>query len=357
MTILCLGGGTLGSVTPLLAVAEELQQRHKDLKIIWWGTARGPEKILVTAAGLNFLAWPSGKWRRYFSWQNFGDLFVIGYSFIKAWFYLGRLKPVVILTAGSFVAVPPAWAAWFRGLPVLAHQQDVRVGLANQLLKPVSTKFTLTLSKSATDFSNNQAVVTGNAVRSGFNQPPTVTEARQKLGLAVEKKVIVFLGGGTGAYFINQLVIDNLPSLTTLGQVVHLTGLGKTSTSQPAMDYWPIPLTADNLFVLQAADVVVSRAGLGTLSELAALKKPVVVVPMPGTHQEANAALLETAQAALVFKQTDLTSSKLIDTLSQLLNDSAVSFELGKNLSALIPTNGAKRIADEVEKVINRAKN
>ncbi|MFZ5391009.1 MAG: glycosyltransferase, partial [Patescibacteria group bacterium] len=280
--IICLGGGTLGSVTPLLAVVEELLKRRNDLEIIWWGTYNGPESRLVKAAGLPFVAWPAGKWRRYFSWRNLTDLLVIFYAFIKAWFCLKKESPAILLTAGGFVAVPIAWAAWFRGIPVLAHQQDAIVGLANRLLKPIAVKFTLTLSDSFKDFiKSDKTILTGNAVRMGFLNPPSVSRARQLLGLSVDKKTIVFLGGGTGADFINNLVVDNLAELTKLGQVIHLTGLAKSISVESSLNYKTIDLTSDSLNVLQAADVVVSRAGLSTLSELAALAKPAIIIPMP----------------------------------------------------------------------------
>ncbi|MFZ5391097.1 MAG: glycosyltransferase, partial [Patescibacteria group bacterium] len=121
---------------------------------------------------------------------------------------------------------------------------------------------------------------------------------------------------------------------------------------ESSLNYKTIDLTSDSLNVLQAADVVVSRAGLSTLSELAALAKPAIIIPMPDTHQEANAALVSKVGAGLVFKQNSLTIGQLIGTLSQLLNDPVEAAQLASNLNCLIATNGAVKIADEVEKLL-----
>src|SRR3989344_750964 len=136
MKVLMAGGGTLGSVTPLLAVAEELKFSRPDIIVEWVGTSFGPERKLVQTYGIKFTAITCGRWRRYFSLQNIFDLFKIVVGFMAALAYLINSRPQALVTAGSYVAVPLAWAAWVLRVPILVHQQDLRIGLANKLVLP-----------------------------------------------------------------------------------------------------------------------------------------------------------------------------------------------------------------------------
>jgi len=349
MKVLACGGGTLGSVTPLLAVVEELQSRHS-CQLVWWGTRYGPEKQLVIAAGFTWQTISAGKLRRYLSFNNLLDLFKVGAGFVQAFVRLLKWRPDIVLTAGGFVAVPVGWAAWLLGIPVMIHQQDVRPGLANKLLTPVASLITVTLAGSLNHFPRHKAVLTGNAVRRVFTESFDRTETLKQLGLA-DKPTVAIFGGGTGSQFLNDLVARQLPQLIKLGQLVHITGLTKKGAgAQPG--YYRYDLLNKIGPVLQLADVVVSRAGMGFLSEAAALAKAVLVVPLPDSHQLDNAQAVSQAQAGLVIKQSDLTGERLVATLSQLLDDEASRRKLGFNLHNLINTGGAVKIANEVERVI-----
>ena len=142
MRILFSGGGTLGSVTPLLAVAEEFKKRG-DHEFLWLGTAKGPERFLVDEWGIRFRAIRSGKWRRYFSWKNIFDLFQIFFGFFQSLWRIARFRPDAVLTAGSFVAVPVACAAKVLGVPIFVHQQDLRWGLANRIMRPLARRISV----------------------------------------------------------------------------------------------------------------------------------------------------------------------------------------------------------------------
>ncbi|MBI4407260.1 MAG: glycosyltransferase, partial [Candidatus Kerfeldbacteria bacterium] len=136
MRILFSGGGTAGSVTPLLALAEQLQEH--DLYFV--GTKRGVERKLVT--GMTYIPLLAGKWRRYFSVRNVLDLFVIVGAFFQAWFYVLKYAPDVVVSAGGFVSVPVVWAAWWCNIPTLVHHQDVQMSLATRLMKPFASVVT-----------------------------------------------------------------------------------------------------------------------------------------------------------------------------------------------------------------------
>lgn len=287
MRIMFSGGGTAGSVTPLLALAEQLTGQQ----LSFVGTTTGVERQLVK--DITYFTLPAGKLRRYWSWRNVVDPFIIVYAFFKAWALLLKQLPDVVVSAGGFVSVPLVWAAWWCNIPVLVHHQDRRMSLATRLMKPFATVVT-----HATEIGNpvRSLAVTTNVI----TVDPTVP-------------TILIMGGGTGATAINALVSTQLCEQYN---VIHITGTNKMAHTITQARYHPYELLTDAMSeALQKADVVVCRAGFGTISELAALGKASVIIPIPRSHQEANAQWLEQQAVAIVVTQTALTPEKLMDVI------------------------------------------
>lgn len=351
MKIICAGGGTLGSVTPLLGVIEAWQKIEPRLEVEWWGTKQGPEKNLLKSLGIKYQSVAAGKLRRYWSLRNFSDVLQVGLGFVQALWRFGLKRPAVVLTAGSFVAVPVGLAAKCYGLPLVLHQQDVRPSLVNKLLAPVADLITVTWPDSLQHFSSSRTVLTGNPVRSGFLTPADKELVCQKLGLKSTQPIVLVMGGGTGATFLNDLVMANLPELISFCQVIHLAGLHKLSGASQK-GYYPVPLAADTASLLTVADIVVARGGMGTITELAALAKPAIIIPLPESHQEDNAAYLERKQAAVVLSQASLTSGVFVDTLRQLLADTEHRNVLGKNLQNLMNPRASEVVLVEIIKLL-----
>ena len=161
MRILFTGGGTLGPVTPLLAVAEELQR----YTLYWIGTRHGPERELVKAAGITYQWIWAPKWRRYFDLRNLLVPFALLWSFKMAWWKLLRLRPEVIVTAGGYVGVPLVCAGWLLRIPSVLHNQDIRWSLANKLVAPFVKKITYALPGTVPARWKETSVWTGTPVR------------------------------------------------------------------------------------------------------------------------------------------------------------------------------------------------
>ncbi|MBI3115503.1 MAG: undecaprenyldiphospho-muramoylpentapeptide beta-N-acetylglucosaminyltransferase [Candidatus Kerfeldbacteria bacterium] len=347
------GGGTAGSVTPLLAVAEQLQRRRA-ARCVFVGTARGPERTLVRAAGFAFVAIPAGKLRRYRSWSNVVDVFRAAAGLVASVRLLRREKPDVVVGAGSYVSVPLGWAARALGIPVLIHQPDVLPGLANRLLARFAQTITVTFPQVQKRFPAGRTIVTGNPVRAAVVAGDR-ERGRARFSVPPGRPVVLCLGGGTGALTLNRLIASAAPAISSRASLIHVTGVGKAPAVEPVAGYQPVAfLTTDLPDVLAAADVVVSRAGLGTLSELAALRKPVIVVPLPDSHQEANAKYLAEAQAALILDQSTLTPDGVVAAVRTLLDDRVQRTSLGTRLHDLIP-NGTASVANEVLTLTKRA--
>jgi UDP-N-acetylglucosamine--N-acetylmuramyl-(pentapeptide) pyrophosphoryl-undecaprenol N-acetylglucosamine transferase len=342
--IMLSGGGTAGSVSPLLAIIDDLRRENFDFVFI--GTKGGVEKKMVKDSGIQYRAIFSGKLRRYFDWQNFLDVFRFVIGFFQALYIVIIENPDLVLSAGSFVAVPVVWVAWLWGVPVIVHQMDIRPGLANRMMAPFANVVTVTFEKSLNDY-GKKAVWTGNPVRQISNIQYPILNFNLKNGLPV---VFVF-GGGTGAESINKFVEEGLDNLMVFCQVIHSTGNGKMNAKRHE-NYHPFEfLNAEEMAAaLSVADVVVSRAGLGALTEISAAGKPAIIIPMPDSHQEDNASLLVEKNVAVVLNQKILNADSFIVAIKSLLDNQVRRDELSRNVKGLFKE-GAN---EEIEEIVLR---
>lgn len=349
-TIVMCGGGTLGPVTPLLAVAAEIRRANPNARIEWVGTQAGPEKRLVEAAGLPFYSVSSGKFRRYLSFVNLADIFRIIFGFFQSYLLLGRVQAGVVVSAGGFVAVPVVWAAALRRIPVHLHQQDPIPGLANKLCLPFAASMSVALEASVKDFRLRGGVVpvwTGNPVRAEILSGSR-DEAVRLFGLESGVPVVLVLGGGTGAAGINDRVRGTLPRLLAEAQIIHAAGIGKASGAHVARYHEREILTDELPHALAAADLVVTRAGMGTLTELASLGKPCIVMPMPDSHQETNAALFDNSGAAMLLNERESDAEAFAASILGLLKDVPRRTELAAAMSRMSRPDAAARVATQI---------
>ncbi len=360
-SIIFSGGGTGGSVTPLLAVAQELMKKEKNISYFFIGTKSGPEKEIISSANLNknfqFIALPAGKWRRYFSFKNFLDIFVIIYAFFLSFNYLRKIKPKAIFSAGSFVSVPLVWAAFFFRIPVLIHQQDIRPGLANRLMAKVAKVVGVTFRQSASAYGKKARVI-GNPVRREIIDEAIQKKSEyfKKWGFKKEVPILLLIGGGTGALALNQLIAKVWPMIKGRWQVIHIAGKNKSFKNyiiDKDYRFFNFLPNKDLIGLMAIADLIVSRAGLGVLTEISALSKLSIVVAMPNSHQEDNANLLKKEKAAWVIKQEELEAETLVDKLNYFSQNKEQVEEIKKNISQLICFGAEKELADILKSWLN----
>lgn len=351
--IILSGGGTGGTVTPLLAIAREFYRKHPNTSFIFLGTNNGPEKKMALEVAqelpLVFRPMLSGKWRRYLSIKNFTDLFNIGGAYFQSLYLLKKERPDLVISVGAFVSVPLVWAAKLMRIPVLIHQQDLRPGLANRLMAGAASVITVTFSNSLKVY-GTKAVLTGNP----YSLPslPSKELLFKKYSLDLSRPLILIFGGGTGSISINEAVKNNLTDLLEITQIIHIAGEGKL-ISEPQTGYHCFEFVShlDLLGIMLASNVVVSRPGLGTLTELSALKKTSILVPMPNSHQEDNAEACAEAGAAIYIEQKDL-NNKLVRMVSELLADEKRRAELESKMANIIKSGAADTIVDLSYKLI-----
>lgn len=278
--ILMTGGGTGGHVYPALPIVRLLQQ--EGYSISWIGSRKGIERDLVSNWGVSYKSISTGKLRRYFSFQNFTDLFRILAGFFQSFFYMLRNRPVLVFSKGGFVSVPPVIAAALLGIPVLTHDSDVDPGLATKINSRFARKIFVAYEKSRSYFSGKlkeKLVVSGNPVRKEFFED-SVSLPELWNNLIGDKKLIVVIGGSLGAQQLNQLVKESLPELSRDYFIVHQMG-EKNFIPLEHENYLPIPYINEELPTLfRRADLAISRAGAGTLWEIAASGTAAVLLPL-----------------------------------------------------------------------------
>ena len=369
------GGGTAGHIYPGLAVAQELKtiskKENKEIKIYWIGCSKGMDgKIIEKAADSSgekivdgFIGIPSGKLRRYFSWQNFTDLFRIIGGYFSARRALRKLKPAVLFSKGGFVSVPPCMAAKHMDIPVYTHECDFTLGLANRInfmyAKTMFVSYEETKNRLKKD-EQKRVIVTGNPVRDVFYTADE-NKGLEFLGITERTKpVLLVLGGSSGAKQINELVTENLEWLTQNFIVVHQTGLLNTDEklSEELVKkynsfYKPYQFIYEQMpDVVASADVILSRAGANSIWESAVLNKPMVLIPLCGSgtrgDQVDNAKFFEEYGAAKILVGEQATAENLKEMLNQML-DEKIRKEYAENVKKLA---GAKRPAEEIAKII-----
>ncbi len=346
------GGGTAGPVSPLLAVAETIKNYESKItnhKFLWIGTKGGVEKEMVEKENIEFKSIVSGKLRRYFSWQNFIDPFKISVGFFQSIFIILKFKPDLVMSAGGFVSVPVVWAAWLLRVPVLIHQQDVRPGLANKLMALFAKVITVTFEKSLEDY-GKKAVWIGNPIRQSLIQ--NIEHITQNnFDFNNKLPIVLIVGGGTGAGFLNKIIIESAKELSEVCNIILIAGKDKIPNSKfqiPNLQVYEFLNAEDMAEVLNIADAVVSRSGLGLSTELSYLGKPTIFIPIPDSHQEDNAQIFRDKDAAIVLDQKKLTKEDFVKSIKRLLEDKKLQDKLSQNISQVIK----KGANEEMVKII-----
>jgi UDP-N-acetylglucosamine--N-acetylmuramyl-(pentapeptide) pyrophosphoryl-undecaprenol N-acetylglucosamine transferase len=359
------GGGTGGHVLPALAVIDELRRRGALADLLWIGSHEGVERRAAGEAGVPFVAIPTGKLRRYVSLRNLTDAARVPVGVLSARRALGEFRPDVILSTGGFVSVPAVIAA--RGIaPVLTHEQTAILGLANR----INARFAavLAISHPQTELLvsglHRHVVVTGNPVRVGLTAGDR-TRGLKCLGFEPALPVVYVTGGARGATPINQRIAALLPGILDRTQIVHQTGplsanpdatnLAQRRESLPESvrhRYTVFEFVGDELpDVYAAADLVIGRAGAGTIAELAYVGLPAILIPLPGARgdeQALNAQVLGDAGAAIVIDQSDATPERLQAEIQALLDNPERRTRMANAARTVARPDAAARLADEL---------
>ena len=226
MKILFAGGGTLGPVTPLLAVKEAWEKIDRDIDWLWVGTKEGPERQLVEASGFRFFSIAMARLPRYPSIEWIALPFRFIAAFCQAFSIVRRNRPALVGVAGGFTGVPLAYAAWLLNVPVWVHQTDARPVLSNRICAQIASLITVAWEETSVAFTSKKTRVVGNPVRASLLAADR-DQARKRFGFDASRPCVFVFGGGAGAAWMNQLFVKLAPELIQRANVVHVTGRGK----------------------------------------------------------------------------------------------------------------------------------
>ncbi|WEV45464.1 undecaprenyldiphospho-muramoylpentapeptide beta-N-acetylglucosaminyltransferase [Streptococcaceae bacterium ESL0687] len=308
MKVLYTGGGSAGHVSLNLQLIELYGKDGWEQ--VYIGSKKGIEReMLENYPQVDYHAISTGKLRRYFSWENFTDIFKITLGVFQARKIIKKTKPDFIFSKGGFVSVPVVIGAKMNGVPVIIHESDKTMGLANKIsskfAKEVLTTFKIPGHRQVGAVIDDQAT-------SNFELPASFDK---------NKKTILFWGGSLGAKNINDLVRENLDDLLQKYNVIHQTGSGNTYEEVPG--YYPFEfINGGMLGVIKSSDFVVARAGSNSIFEILYCKKPNILVPLSAAgsrgDQIQNARYFEDKGYSQVIQDEDLTYDKLKEKLSDL---------------------------------------
>jgi UDP-N-acetylglucosamine--N-acetylmuramyl-(pentapeptide) pyrophosphoryl-undecaprenol N-acetylglucosamine transferase len=374
MRLVIAGGGTGGHVAPALATLAALRERLGDtpLETLWIGTSDGVERRIATEQGIPFRAIQAGKLRRYLSLENLIDLGRLPVGTAQALAALRRFRPVVVFGTGGFVSVPTVVAAGLLRLPVLIHEQTAQFGLANRLCLPFATTVALPYEASRAFMppTKRRVVVTGNPVRAEILRGDCAEGARL-LGLDPAVPTLYATGGARGARAVNAVIATILPDLLTRYQLVHSRGIQDVAPTLADLQaiVAGLPAEARARYIVRdfigaelphvyaLASLVIGRSGAGTVAELAALGKPSILIPLPGTggdEQTKNARLLADAGGALLIPEAELTAPGLLAAIDRVLDPSgrAALARMGTAAATQAPPDAAGRLAEEIVRLV-----
>lgn len=355
MKILFSGGGTLGPVTPLLAIAETVRTQHPDTKFVWVGTKTGPERALVEQAGIRFLTIASGKFRRYMTVFHITDMTRIVIGCFQSVAILWKENPDLCISAGGFVSVPVHLTAWLLGVPTWIHQQDVLPGLANKIMAPFAKQITTALESQLQFFSKKKTVWLGNPIRKDVLSGDRM-RAKDRFRLVTDAPVLFATGGGTGSERVNQLVVEAVPHLQGFCHVIHLSGRERPQhlidyANKHFLYYQGYQFFSSEMKDAYAVgDLIISRGGFGTLSEIAALKKAAIIIPKPG-HQEENVQFLASAGAIVHIDERTTDGNYIAKIIKELILDRDKRQQMGEKLYEIFPRAKDEKILSIIERL------
>ena len=325
--IVLTGGGTAGHVSPNLSLIPRLQASGYEVHYI--GRRSGIEYDLIHGlTGVRYHSISSGKLRRYFSLTNFTDVFRVLLGVAQSYALMLRIRPDVCFSKGGFVSIPVVIAAGMRRVPTVCHESDLTPGLANRIAARIADVVATTFPECA-ECLGGKGVATGTPLR---NELFTGDRARglRMAGFDGARPVLLVTGGSQGAQTVNACLRECLPELLESMDVLHLCGSGNLDESLRGLaGYTQIEFLKDEMpDAYAAADVVLSRAGSNTLSELLALKKPMLLVPYPLSasrgDQIKNAESFAAQGFARVLPQETMTRETLTQALREMLRDREV---------------------------------
>ena len=368
---ICLtGGATGGHLFPLVFVGKEIkkiaEKENLPIKIFYLGTKPFKEEILKNE-DIDVYFLPEVKLRKYLSFKNLIDIFKLPYAFVLAFYHLFRLMPNLIFSKGGPTSLAIVFAGWLLRIPIFIHESDTLPGLTNRISSFFAKKIFLAFEYAKKYFPEKKTIVVGQPIDTQLLQEKAIFEDYQRFNLDPHRKIILVLGGSQGSKFLNDLIVEALPQLLNLAQVIHQTGeknyqdvyfyaKGVLLEKNPEKlkDYHPFPFLNHNdlIILMKLSDLVIARAGSGTIFELASLGKPSILIPIEekvaGLHQLMNARIYDKAGACRVLEEKNAKPHLLVSLVEDILTNEKLMNELKESALNFAKIDASLKIAEEI---------
>lgn len=363
--IIISGGGTGGHIFPAIAIANAIKKLAPDAEILFVGAENRMEMEKVPAAGYRIVGLPIEGLNRKKPLKNIMVAYKLLKSLRKASVIINEFRPHAVLGVGGYASGPLLWVASQKHIPVYIQEQNSYAGITNKLLAKKAHKIFVAYHGMERFFPKNKILLTGNPIRSGFeNVNQLRDEAIRSLGIHPNKKTILCLGGSLGAKSINDSILQQIDWFSNQSDVQLIWQCGKLYFNR--IQSILAQKTVENIYlfdfitrmdyVYAAADVIISRAGAGTISELCVVGKPVILVPSPNVaedHQTKNAMAMVSKQAALMIPDNQTYDKLLYEAVNLLQNEQLCNI-LAHNISKLAMPGSAEKIAEVLLNEINQ---
>ena len=366
MRLVFTGGGTGGHIFPLIAIARELRKLlpKEEIEFFYLGPNKPElELILLSQEGFNIKTISSGKIRRYFSLENFKDIFLkIPIGVLQTIFYLLRIRPALIFSKGGYGSLPTIYAARILSIPVIVHESDAAVGMANRKAFKSAKIVMIGFPLIDNMVPKEKTIFLGNPLRK------ELLDGRKEEGIKIfkitqQKPVLLVLGGSQGAVRINNAVLESLNKILDLFEIIHQCGDAnleemKVQTNiifqqNPEKEkYYHLYGFLDEeqmKHALKVSNLVIARAGASTIFEILACGIPSILIPLKESaqnHQQKNAYFVQERGAGIVIEEQNLMPNYLIERLKRFFSSPDLLKEMSKKALEISIPNSAYRIAD-----------
>jgi len=368
LKIIIAGGGTAGHINPGIAIAKFLKQKIKNVEIVFIGTRRGLETKLVSYEGFDIEFIRVRGFKRQLSFDTILGMKELLYGMLQARKIIKKNKPNIVIGTGGYVCGPVVFVATQMNIPTLIHEQNVYPGITNKILSRFVDCVAISFNESQKFFKNaKKIIVTGNPIRNEILEA-NKDFSRKEIGFKNNDPIVVIFGGSRGAKKINDTVSEMIKTFHQEKKINIIFATGEMNyqmvvnnieniTNIETENIRVIPYIYEMSKTLAAADLVVSRAGAITLSEITALGIPSILIPSPNVtanHQEHNARALEKFGGAIVILEKELESENLYNQITNLLFDKNLLKEMAINSKKMGIKNGAERIYHLVLNILGK---
>lgn len=363
MKVLFASGGTGGHILPIIAVKQELEKlsqvRQIPIEFLLVGKLDDVAKKLLDSHNIPYKAVYAGKFRRYFSIDNFLDIFRSMWGLLQTQWYVWKFMPDVTFGKGGYASVPGVVVSWFYQIPILIHESDSIPGMANKFLGSFANVVAVGFPNVAKFFGKKKTSVVGNMTHPDIAEG-SKDEAANIFKLTFEKPILLIVGGSQGAKIINDAIWKILPELLELVEIIHIVGNNNLDEArrvarslevyQDRLYHYTGFLDSEMKHAYAAADLVVSRAGASSIVDICLTHKPSILVPITvdAGQQRSNAYEMARIGASVVLEEANFTPHIVLEKIDELLKRTDIMKTMSEQTVQFATPDAAARIAEEL---------